>query len=430
MPETRRRSEARTPMGRHSRPVRGARLRSGAAAIAAQGSQSLGSLVLQILAARGLGAEGLGKFGLLYGTLVVATAIATGFVGDSMTVLDRAQAPIRAALQSWLGLIAMMCALTAVAISWGTGFVAWPTALAFGAATLVFLFEDAVRRLLMANLKFWRIVIVDVASLVGVLALLFAVPGISLTELFVALTVGQVLAAVVGIAILPAHERWLAAPLPAEFAAVARYGGYRGLQQAVRPTLLSLVRLMVIAIVGLAAAGELEAARVYAAPALLAVAGVNSFLFANYAKEATKPMAYALREADRGVLLLVVIIAVLSVGAVVAMPVLAPLLVGGEYALSTVAVAGWLAYTVSVAAVSPYGALAAVRGHQGAVLLIRILDSLLSLAVVAALVWGLRSAEWVPVGLTLGSLAGGLALRLSLLRSRTPSRRYGRETVH
>ena len=118
-----------------------------------------------------------------------------------------------------------------------------------------------------------------------------------------------------GIVIVPAHERWLAAPLPADFGAVARYGWYRGLQQAVRPTLLALMRWVVIAIVGLAAAGELEAARVYAAPALLAVAGVNSFLFANYAKEATKPMSKAVRDADRGVLLLVAIIAVLSVSA-------------------------------------------------------------------------------------------------------------------
>ena len=101
------------------------------------------------------------------------------------------------------------------------------------------------------------------------------------------------------------------------------------------------------------------------------------------------------------------------------MPVLAPILIGGQYKLSTVAVAGWLAYTVSVATVSPYGALAAVRGHQASVLLIRIIDSLASLAVVAALVWVLRTAEWVPVGLTLGSLAGGLALRLIVLRSQT-----------
>ena len=142
-------------MGRHSRAlVRSAKLRSGAAAVAAQGSQSIGSLVLQVLAARGLGAEGLGKFGLLYGTLVVATAIATGFVGDSMTVLDRSRPPIRAALQGWLGLIATSgshCwpSRSAGALDSST----LPTALAFGAATLVFLFEDAVRRLLMANLK-------------------------------------------------------------------------------------------------------------------------------------------------------------------------------------------------------------------------------------------------------------------------------------
>ena len=368
------------------------------------------------MAVRGLGAEGLGKFGLLYGTLVVATAIASGFVGDSMTVLDRSRASIRAALQGWLVLIATSCSLVAIVISWGTGFVTLPTALAFGAATAVFLFEDAVRRLLMANLRFSLIVVVDVSSLVGSLAVLILAPGISLTQIFVALTVGQVLATAVGMVIVPTHERWLAAPLPAEIGAVAHYGWYRGLQQAVRPTLLALMRWVVIATVGLAAAGELEAARVYAAPALLAVAGANSFLFANYAREAATPMSKAVRDADRGVLLLAAVIAVLSVCALAAMPVLAPILTGGQYTLSTVAVAGWLAYTLSVAMVSPYGALAAVRGHQASVLLIRIVDSLASLAVAVALVWGLRTAEWAPVGLTLGSLAGGLALRLIVLR--------------
>ena len=407
-------------MGRHSCvPSRSGNLRSGAAAIAAQGSQSLGSLILQVVVVRGLGAEGLGKFGLLYGLLIVATGVASGFVGDSMTVLDRSRPSIRAALQGWLVLIATSCSLMAVVISWGSGLVTLPTALAFGAATMVFLFEDAVRRLLMANLRFSRIVVVDVASLVGALAVLVLAPGISLTQIFVALTVGQVLATVVGLVIVGDHERWLAAPLPADVGAVARYGWYRGLQQAVRPTLLALMRWVVIATLGLAAAGELEAARVYAAPALLAVAGANSFLFANYARNAAKPMSSAVRDADRGVLLLAAIIAALSVCALVAMPVLGPILTGGQYTLSAIAVAGWLAYTLSVAVVSPYGALAAVRGHQASVLVIRIVDSLASLALAAALVSGLRTAEWAPAGLTLGSLAGGLALRLIVLRRQT-----------
>src|SRR6478752_8997892 len=70
--------------------------------ISAQLSQALGSLVLQVVAARMLGADGLGAFAVLYGVIIMATAVCTGFVGDSLTVLDRGRGDIRAALQNWL----------------------------------------------------------------------------------------------------------------------------------------------------------------------------------------------------------------------------------------------------------------------------------------------------------------------------------------
>jgi hypothetical protein len=56
-------------------------------AVGAQLAQALASLVLSIVAARSLGADGLGVYGLISGGLVLATAIATGLVGDSLTVL-------------------------------------------------------------------------------------------------------------------------------------------------------------------------------------------------------------------------------------------------------------------------------------------------------------------------------------------------------
>ena len=69
-------------MDRHSAPKRGTMRRSGVAAIVAQGTQAAGSLVIQVLAARSLGTAGLGQFGLLYGTLLLATAITLGFISE------------------------------------------------------------------------------------------------------------------------------------------------------------------------------------------------------------------------------------------------------------------------------------------------------------------------------------------------------------
>ena len=178
-------------MGRHSarRPRRMGG--NGLAAIAAQGSQAAGSLLLQVVAARTLGITGLGEFGLLYGILVLATAISSGFVGDSLTVLDRGSREVRSALQNWLLFVSFVGALLCSMGVWVTGFVTKQDAIAFGVATFVFLIEDAIRRLLMASMRFWRIVVVDAVSLLVLVVVLLLAPTPTLAWLFVALTAGQ-----------------------------------------------------------------------------------------------------------------------------------------------------------------------------------------------------------------------------------------------
>ena len=102
--------------------------------------------------------------------------------------------------------------------------------------------------------------------------------------------------------------------------------------------------------------------------------------------------------------------------AVVGLPWLGPLLTDGQYPLQVPAVVGWVAFAASVAAVTPYGSLAAVRGRQVAVLTWRVLDSVVSLIAVVVVVLAGRSAEWVPIVLAVGSLLGGLAIRQLVLR--------------
>ena len=395
--------------------------------VSAQMSQAFGSLLLQVVAARMLGADGLGAFAVLYGLIVMATAVCTGFVGDSLTVLDRSGPAIRSALQFWLLLLSAAGALVGFLVGWLGGFLTPGQAVVFAAATAVFLVEDILRRLLMADIRFWRIVVVDLAGLAGSVATLInaaVLTGgeIGLGTLLLALLIGQLVAGAVAIGMLPATERWLAPMRAGAVRSVADYGSWRAAQQFIRPGLLMAVRLVVVAVAGLAATGGLEAARIYTAPLLLVVSGASSFLFASYASTTVEKSAGLMRRADRGVLGLFAATIAMAIIAVLGIGLLGPLLTGGSIELSVVAVIGWCAYAVSVAAVTPYGALAAVRRRQAAVLLLRTADSVLSLAAVVAMLMLGGSVDWVPVVLAAGSLAGGIAIRQILLAPGTGHR--------
>ena len=126
--------------------------------------------------------------------------------------------------------------------------------------------EDIMRRLLMATLTFWRIVAVDVAAAIGTLGLLFAFAGlagsITITHFLVAMAVGQVIGVIVALVIMPRTERWLTGTQRAAWRKVFGYGSWRAVQQLVRPALLASVRVVCLVGLGLAATGQLEAARI------------------------------------------------------------------------------------------------------------------------------------------------------------------------
>ncbi|KQV07007.1 hypothetical protein [Leifsonia sp. Root112D2] len=299
----------------------------------------------------------------------------------------------------------------------------WWTAAAYGLAVVTFVAEDVLRRLLMAHLKFWRIVCVDMSSFLVSLAIL-AVSAhngpLTLSTFFLALGAGQFAALFLAAGLLPRRERFVVKPIRGGYGTVARYGAWRAAQQGLRPALLTGMRATVGLIVGLAATGQLEAARIYAAPTMLFVSGLSSFLFASFARDTAKPLPELLRSADRMVLLLVV--ATIAVGGVFigVLPWLGHLVTG--HALDIWLCVGWFAYSTSIAAVTPYGALAAVRHRQAAVFGWRLADSTfsLSLAVIALAMGG--GVVLVPVALTAGSLLGGLAIRWFILRRPFPSR--------
>jgi O-antigen/teichoic acid export membrane protein len=390
--------------------------RSAIGAIAAQGSQALASFVLQVLVARLLGFEGLGAFAILYGIIVLASAVLSGFVGDSLVVLDRDNRVVRSALEQYALGLSTLAGLVAASIVWLTGLISLAEAALFAAAIVAFCLEELLRRMLMAHLSFWKVAIVDMVGFVVALAVLgiwSLVAPIVLSSFLAAITIGQLVALFFAAAVLPRTDRYLVAFVRGGFGEVAAYGTWRSLQQLLRPAMLTGVRTLVTIFAGLAATGLLEAARTYVAPALLIIGGLSSFLFVSFAKDKSRPVRELLRRADKAVLALLAGTVAIGVVAVLALPVAGPLLFPETPDL--VAVLGWLAYAASVAAVTPYGALAAVGGKQAVVFGVRVGDTIVSIVAVAtALALGM-GVPLVAVVLSVGSILGGAAIRFFIL---------------
>lgn len=390
---------------------------SASGAVVAPFSQAIGSFVLQILALRYLGVEGLGAYALMFGVIVVATSIVSGLVGDSLTVLDRSNPSIRSGLQTWLVLTSAAIALALALGAWIGGWLTLPQALALGLCAAMFVVEDTLRRLLMATMRFWSLVVVDITGLVVAVGIVLATAsGSTLTTFVIALAVGQAAASLVALFRFPPSERWVARGVRPNLASVWAYGSWRAFQQVLRPVMLTGVRVIVTVAASLAVFGELEAARLYVAPTMLVVVGVASYLFASYARDRTTSMRSLRRRADRTVIMLSVTTLTLGVVATALVPYVGELFTDGGDQLNRVAVLGWSAYAAATAAVTPYGSLAAVRGRQAAVLGIRAGESVLSILIVLTMVMVLdRSVFLVPFVLAIVSGMSGLAMRMLLL---------------
>lgn len=386
-------------------------------ALAAQVVAALTNFVVQVFAARELGAAGLGTFAFLFGALVMATALTSGLVGDSLTVLDRHEPAVRSALWRITWLLVCLTSLAAVAIAGGR--LPPSTVVLFVTAMVTYVLADLARRLLMARLQFWALVLTDGVAMVvtvTVLAVSAAAGDLRLGHFLAALTLGQLTAAVLALLRLPRHERARPHRGWGDWRAVLGYGSWRAAQQFIRPTTLNAARWLVLVVAGTAMVGLLEVARVLVAPAMLLVQGLGSYLFASYAADRERPTRLLRARADRAAAVMVVGAVLVGAAVVVVLPVLGDLVSDGAFDVSPVAVLGWACYAASCAAVMPYGSLAAVRGRQAAVLLVRLVDSLLSLALVAVVVVVLgRDPQLMPWLLSAGAFFGGLMCRQVLL---------------
>jgi len=393
-------------------------------AVAGQVSQALAGLVLQVAAARFLGAAGLATFSLVYGLIVLVTAVASGMVGDSLTVLDRQDPRVRAGLHVWALVVAGGAGLVGGLVAAAVGIVPLWAAVVLALAVIAFVLEDTLRRLLMANGRYWSLPAVDMTSLLvslGTLILCALAGELTLASFFVALLAGQTAAGLVAFWRVPAGDRPTGPWRSPDLAAVWSFGVWRAAAQMIRPGLLSGLRFVVVGLAGAAAYGPLEAARVFTAPTLTVVAGLGSFLLPHYVtmnREAagSRPVTRALRSADRVALGLAGTVAVISLVAVLLQPVVEPLLTGGDYEMPVLAVAGWGAYAVACAVLLPYSGVATVQRRQRRVLAFRLLEFVALAAVVLLVVLVPDGERWAPLALAVGPLLAAVAVRQAVLR--------------
>ena len=401
--------------------------RNAVGAIGAQGAQAVASFVLQIIVVHALGLRGLGTFSILYGVMVLVAGILTGFVGDSLVVLERRSHSVRSALQQYALGLGALAGIVSASIAHASGLITLHQAVLFAVSLLFFGLEEIMRRLLMSNFLFWRVAAIDTCSFVVVLATCGAAAfahTLTLDAFLIAITLGQLGAIILGFPLLPRAERFVVGFRRADYRGVAAYGIWRSGQQLLRPGILTVERTLVTVFLGLGTTGFLETARVYVAPAMLAISGLSSFLFVSYARDRQAKVTDQLPKADRAVGAMLGVTVVIGAALLGLLQLVGHILFGTTPQLA--AVLGWLVYTATVSTVTPYGALAAVGGKQSLVFAFRVGDTIVSALSVAILLALGGPPDLVPITMCIGSVAGGIAIRMFIL---VPSVRRERGSI-
>jgi O-antigen/teichoic acid export membrane protein len=385
-------------------------VRGASSAVISQGITALASLVLQLFAARTLGAGGYGGFALCTAVLVAATALFTGWVGDSLTVLDRFDLAVRPAL-----VFSFLCGCL-------VGFVVGVLSYGWFLGLLIccWLVEETGRRLLMARREFGKLVANDatyfVVSLV-VVGVFWALRIPWRVESFlVAMSTGAAAAVALALLQLPDAEFKAVRPGFSGLRTVAGFASWRSAQATLRPASLLFARLLVAAFGSLAAVGALEGARLLLAPAQTVVNGAGSFLLPTFAAGTSVK-----KLAGRAVWILVCVVVLVGVVAAVLAEPLGWLVTGGRFSLPWLAIIGWAIYLATWAATLPYVSELVAQKRSREVFVVRVVDSALG-AVLALLVLALGFGfEWVPWVMSVGGLVAALWLWRIARRTALPT---------
>ena len=376
------------------------------AAVISQGISSLTSLLLALVAARELGAEGLGQFAILFSILITYNSLATGYVGDSLTVLDRFDPELRRAIGA---AAAGACALGAVvavvsALTMGLG---WATAAAFTVALLTWVIEEFGRRLLITRLEFWKLALNDVtymAVTAGVVVALVVSDRLTLATLLVAMGAGSLAAVVLAAVQLPSRELAPARSNSAALRRLNRFAAWRAAQTAVRPLSMSTIRISVALVATTAAVGDLEGARILATPMTTLIAGAATFLLPKMAAEERGEDSRRL-PITKVALWLGGASLVVGIGCTLLVPWIAVPLLGEGVQVDQLAALFWAIFAAAFGLGIPFGNALVAMQQARLTFWIRVADAGVGVAGATLLAWSV-SPSWAPMGLAMGALVG------------------------
>ena len=376
------------------------------------------SLLLSFVALRELGASGLGVFSLLLGVLITINSVQTGWIGDSLTVLDRFDPGIRRALfqSQWaaVGLISLVTYAIALQVDGVDG----TAAALFALASVAWSLEETCRRILIARREFWSLVANDTAFAVGSLGLVAAVIAsgndLTIEIMILSLLAGGIVAIGLAVVQLPRIELLRGPVEPSRMRELASFAGWRAIQVGLRPGTMAIVRAVVAATAGFAALGELEAARLLIAPVLTIVNGAGVYLLPTYANQVRRlaPFRPTIRRA------MLVVAALAGAYGVLAMwlrDLLVDLLTNGDTVVSAGAVVSWITFSVAFGVGVPAGSAMVALGHSRRTFAIRAVDAAIGVTAASLLaVAGFVAA--VPAGLAAGAFVGAALLVRALHR--------------
>ncbi len=383
-------------------------------AVVSQVVVAVTSLLLAIVVLRELGASGLGTFSLLFGVLVTVNALQTGWIGDSLTVLDRFDPGIRRALFQSQAIALVAIGVGSWAIALLVDGVDATTAILFASASTAWALEETLRRLLIARREFWLLVANDAAFAVGTFGLLATVAAtgtaLTLDIVFTSMLAGSIVAIGLAIVQLPRIELLRGPAAAARMSQLASFASWRSAQVGLRPATQALVRAIVATTVGLEAVGLLEAARLLVAPALTVANGAGMFFLPTYSDQLRRRVRLT-PSVGRAMALIAAICVSYGLVAVVFRQRLAEVLFSDASDATTLGVASWVMFSVAFGIGLPVGAANVAAGQSRQTFVIRLVD-----AVIGASIAGLLALSgWVaavPIGLAIGAFVGaGLLFR-------------------
>lgn len=391
-------------------------LRSGSAALVSQGITAGSSLVLQVLALWQLGKSGLAFFAILSaGIMVTFNAVHTGLIGDALSVFDRHEPGIRRAL---VKTSAVSAAASLFVGFFGALLFAERSALSsglFALALLAWTVEETGRRILMARLEFWKLVVNDAVFAVASLAtvgVILVIGDLSIEWLVASMLIGSIASIADAVRQLPREELELGPKAPAEMRRLIEFSGWRAGQIGIRPLSLLVSRIVIVGVASPASLGLLEAARLLIAPVLTAANGLGVFLLPTFAKRAKS-------DDDLGEMwsiaaLSAVAAAVLGTVSVIATPTVSRLL-GQDPAIPTTLVASWVVYSIAYCANIPVVNALVARREARSLFNGRLVDAAIGVALSYVLT-SMSGIEAVPVGLAIGVVVGTVWPVLRLVR--------------